>query len=207
MPARRNGPVSSNVRRHKMPHSPTRPYTKLAQLETYLFEIVTERFRTQGSIDAFDFFCIVIWKANRAKSRIAKRLLGRSNVSLEVLISELTKTIFCAESHQERLRILMKDWNFRLPMSSAILTVLYPEDFTVYDVRVCDELGKFHELAESAKAEVVWLGYERYRSAVIENTPRQTILRERDRELWGKSFAKQLEIQIQDGFAKPEVLA
>jgi hypothetical protein len=28
-------------------------------------------------------------------------------------------------------------------MASAILTVLYPESCTVYDVRVCDVLGDF----------------------------------------------------------------
>jgi len=46
-------------------------------LEAYLFEDVHKRFKTEGSIGAFDFFSIVIWKANRAKSRIAKRLLSK----------------------------------------------------------------------------------------------------------------------------------
>jgi hypothetical protein len=37
--------------------------------------------------------------------------------------------------------ILMRDWGLRLPMASAILTVLFPEEFTVYDQRVCGSLS------------------------------------------------------------------
>ena len=42
------------------------------------------------------------------------------------------------------MRILIEDWAFRLPMASAILTVLYPDSFTVYDIRVCSELQNHH---------------------------------------------------------------
>ena len=41
----------------------------------------------------------------------------------------------------------MTKWAFRLPTASAILTVLYPDVFTVYDRRVCKVLGAFDQLA------------------------------------------------------------
>lgn len=48
-------------------------YQRYYDLETFLFEDVYRRFRDNGSIGAFEFFSIVIWKANRAKSITAKR--------------------------------------------------------------------------------------------------------------------------------------
>ena len=48
-------------------------YLRYYDLERYLFEDVHRRFHEEGSIGAFDFFSIVIWKANRAA-----RWLGRT---------------------------------------------------------------------------------------------------------------------------------
>jgi hypothetical protein len=61
-------------------------------LEPYLFDIVSPRFHQEGSLNAFDFFSIVIWKANRAKSRIAKRLLSQapSYTDLEAAVFAIT---------------------------------------------------------------------------------------------------------------------
>lgn len=45
-------------------------------------------------------------------------------------------------------------------MASAILTVLYPEEFTVYDIRACEQLGGGHEKAgNTSKFEQMWRGY------------------------------------------------
>ena len=53
-------------------------YLRYYDLETYLFEDVRRRFHAERSLSAFDFFSIVIWKANRAKSKIAHRLLSKA---------------------------------------------------------------------------------------------------------------------------------
>jgi hypothetical protein len=89
----------------------------------------------------------------------------------------------------------MKDWGFYLPIASAILTVLWPEEFTIFDVRVCDELvrdkrGDFHKLSNLIP-EHVWPGYCRYRKAVKRAVP-SLHLRDKDRFLWGRSAALQL---------------
>lgn len=53
----------------------TLDYLRYYDLEAYLFEDVRKRFQKEGVLSAFDFFSIVIWKANRAKSKVAHRLL------------------------------------------------------------------------------------------------------------------------------------
>ena len=50
-------------------------YLKYFDREFYLFDEVYSRFHAEHSLGAFDFFSIGIWKANRAKSRIARKLL------------------------------------------------------------------------------------------------------------------------------------
>src|SRR5262249_35589719 len=107
-------------------------YTKYYRLEQYLFKEVGPRFRKEGCLTAEAFFCIVIWKANRAKSKTAAKLLQKAKVRcLAEGVQKLTSALVEASSSKERMRILIKDWGFRLPMASAVLTVLYPEEFTV----------------------------------------------------------------------------
>lgn len=81
-----------------------------------------------------DFFCIVVWKANRATSKIATRLLDKAKIRhLAERVHDLTSALFHAADAKQRMRILVKDWSLRLPVASAVLTVLYPEEFTVYE--------------------------------------------------------------------------
>jgi len=175
-------------------------------LEAYLFEDVHSRFQTEGSLSAFDFFSIVIWKANRAKPRVAKRLLARApekGTDLDAIVRNLTKSLFDAQTHRERLRILLEDWGFLLPMASAVLTVLWPDFFTVYDVRACEQLDGHHELANWSRFDRIWAGYEQFRDAVRAAGPDGLALRDKDRYLWGRSSALQLEEDIATRFAKP----
>ena len=175
---------------------------KLYDLERYLFEDVQNSFHRHGQLPAFDFFCIIIWKANRAKTKIAQRLLNKADGvnDLEAQVRELTSTIFQASGPNERLRILMVDWGFRLPMASAILTVLYPKEFTVYDVRVCDELNNHHMLQNKTKFEGLWEGYQRFVEDVSSTYPEIHSLRDKDRAHWAKSFEKQLRRDIENEF-------
>jgi hypothetical protein len=118
-------------------------YLSYYDLEQYLFEQVGPRFHSEHSIGAFDFFSIVIWKANRAKSKIAERLRRKAQPGedLDAIARRLTASLYGARDACERLRLLLdeKEWGFRLPMASAVLTVLWPEEFTVYDFRACEQ--------------------------------------------------------------------
>lgn len=102
------------------------------------------------------------------------------------------------------MRILTADWKFRLPMASAILTVLYPEAFTVYDVRVCDELGKHYGIQDRSKFDGLWADYCVYLQDVRDREPSVLKLRDKDRVLWARSFEKQLREDISTLFSKDQ---
>lgn len=181
---------------------PADEFLQYYNLENYLFDVVQRRFAASGTLSAFDFFCIVIWKANRAKSRIAERLLehGPGYADLESAVGALLAEVSAAEDVKGRLRVLMSGWKFRLPMASAILTALYPEEFTVYDVRVCGALNAFHNLESRSNFESLWAGYSEFVAAVRGQAPQHPHLRDKDRFLWAQSFARQLQSDIADQF-------
>lgn len=68
-------------------------FRALYDIEKYLFDTVHKRFINQGHISAPDFFLIVIWKSNRSKSKIAKRLLKMGYPSLEVAVNSITAEV------------------------------------------------------------------------------------------------------------------
>ncbi len=176
-------------------------YSTYYYLEEYLFDQVSSRFETDQTVSVFDFFCIVIWKANRAKSKVAERLRKRSDGDLDKAVGMLVSEIAGANSKRDRLSVMLEKWGFRLPMASAILTVLYPDEFTVYDVRVCDILGDFHD-AQNKKFDKLWDRYTAYIDRVRASVPSKRKLRDKDRYLWGESFATQLDRDIKIGFRK-----
>lgn len=172
-------------------------------LETYLFEDVRSRFGLEGSLGAFDFFAIVMWKANRAKSIIAKllrRMDPGKRIALEPIVRDLTGSLRRASDDKERMRVLVQKWGFRLPMATAILSVLWPKEFTVYDVRVCQELKGFERLTNLVRFDRVWTGYCEYREAVQASVRTTMSIRDKDRFLWASSVARQLEADIASGF-------
>jgi hypothetical protein len=183
----------------------TKNYLRYYDLKTYLFEDVRRRFHKEKKLDAFDLFSIIIWKANRAKSQLAHRLINQAG-SLEGAAAQFTRALFKAKSPEERLLLSMETWGFHLPMASAILTVLWPKDFTVFDIRVCGELahaemGDFTRLGKIS-AKRIWPQYCAYRKAVERAAPRQNLLRDKDEFLWGRSSARQLVKDIAGGFPK-----
>ena len=179
-----------------------RDFRELYHLERYLFENVTPRFQQFGVLSTFDFFCVVVWKANRSKSKVAARLLSQGHNDLESAVAKLITSIFEAPNEKMRLKVLIDGWKFRLPMASAILSVLYPDAFTVYDTRVCDALGAFHSAQDKTNFDLLWEDYQSFILAVEQKSPDEYTLRDKDRWLWGKSFCHQLENDIKAKFVK-----
>lgn len=79
----------------------------------------------------------------------------------------------------------MKDWHFGLPMASGIRSVCWPDDFTVYDLRVRESPIDFPELNNLTDFERNWTGYENYKKPVAESVALQMNLRDKDRYVWG----------------------
>jgi hypothetical protein len=175
-------------------------YIKYFDSERFLFEDVHQRFHENHFLDAFDFFSIIIWKANRAKSKIAKRMLQENlpgERSLEARCRALTEALYSEPTPKERLRLLIKGWGFALPMASAILTVCWPDEFTIYDYRVRELLGELPNLGSDFEAQ--WKFFEEYKAQVIAITEARD-LRDKDRYLSGKSKANQLKNDILESF-------
>lgn len=177
-------------------------YLKYFDREKYLFDDVSSRFHVEHSLGAFDFFSIIIWKANRAKSKIARKLLNKDlkgKHDLESRCRALTKLLYDAPDHKERLRLLINDWGFALPMASAILAVCWPDEFAVYDYRVRDQLKGFAKL-NTTNFEKLWRGYQQYMAGVSKLAPSDLNLRDKDRFLYGRSNAVQLKQDIRQSF-------
>ena len=171
-------------------------------LERYLLKTVRSRFLKQGWIGAFDFFSIVIWKANRAKSKMANKICCVSGKKdLEKICRKITKSLGEAKADKERMYILVSKWKFRLPMASAILTILYPKNFTVYDYRAAEQVGDDSKLNTKSNFEAIWTGYLKFKSFVVKKGKGKT-LRDKDRYLFGRSRMEDLKRDIKSGFKK-----
>jgi hypothetical protein len=166
----------------------SRDFSKYYYLEHYLFTDIHNRFNKHAKIDAVDFYMLLAWKANRAKNKHKRRLAKRTNGVFATAVKEISKGLCNCTSAKERLALLMGKWGFRLPTSTAILTVLYPNEFTIYDERVCRELEGFQQLANWKFSDDLWNEYQRFIEAVRNEVPEKKCLRDKDRYIWGRSF-------------------
>jgi hypothetical protein len=174
-------------------------YSKLANIETYIFTEVHEKFHQNHEIDAFDFFCIAIFKANRAKSKLAKRIIDKFG-DLENGCITISKTVYNAANHKERYIYLRFECGFGLPTVSAYLSVFYPNDFSIYDYRVCDMLDKHHKAKSKINRDSSWEAYQAYLADVKPFIPKGGTFRDADKILWGKSFYEGLVKNIEESF-------
>jgi hypothetical protein len=78
---------------------------------------------------------------------MTKRRLERLGGSFSSAVSKIASALAETLEPKDNCKRSCVIGSFRLPMVTAILTVLYPLDFTVYDICVCDGLGRFHNLA------------------------------------------------------------
>jgi len=173
-------------------------YAQFADDEAYLFDVVSQRFSDQGWLGAFDVMSIARWKAERARSHFARRVVVKSGQSLEAGSRMLTRAIAAASDNAERFRVVCGIWGFPLPTGTALLTVCFPTDFTVYDVRVCTELDAFQHLAAKTRVESRWTGYQEFVVAVRQAAPPGLTLRECDRWLWGRSRHRDLQKLVRE---------
>jgi hypothetical protein len=154
--------------------------------ESYLFPELARLFAETGQLDPTALYLILDWKAPRARTRHLARVSKIAGGDFEKAAGKIASDLIATVSPEERMGVLLTKWGFRLPTASAILAVLYPDTFTVYDIRVCDALGDFHKLGDMAWSPAAWRRYQQFIDAVCANTPAGLSLRDRDRWLWGK---------------------
>jgi hypothetical protein len=170
-------------------------------LEEYLFTGVATRFRENGSLNAFDVLAIATWKAVRARTYVARRLCTLGNGHIEAGAITLASAGSLQKDPKDRFKAVIVELGFGLPMGTAILTVLDQESFSVYDVRVCEELktDRFRTLVNKTSLESLWSGYLEYVAAVRAACPSGLSLRNCDRYLWARNVTNGLQQVVREG--------
>ena len=155
------------------------------------FPELARRFAATGRITSEEMYLILAWKAGRARTRQRDRLVSKAGGSFGAAVKSITAGLRATPDPEQRLKLLMNKWGFRLPTASAILAVLYPKEFTVYDVRVCNVLGDFNGLRWRPWSPTLWQEYRRFMQAVRKKAPRRLkSWPDCDRWLWGRDRQK-----------------
>jgi hypothetical protein len=165
-------------------------YLRYYFLEEYLFKEVHAYFRETKTLTSEKFFAIVIWKSNRAKTNVLAGIsrYGKSTEELMLHVAEATPL--------DKVKVLADIDGIGIPIASAILTVCYPEEYTVVDYRACATLATLLEVdnkllqkrlgGDPASSPEAYLKYvERCQE---EARKRGLDLRTFDRMLWGFDF-------------------
>ena len=160
-------------------------YLKYYFLEDYLFNDVNKNFQRRGYLTPEEFFAIVIWKRNASKTKILNGI--KKN---ERTIRKITSKISAAKTKEQRLNALLspKIPGIGIAFASAILTVCYPDDFTVADYRACASLKDFgEEITGNPTAKIS--AYFEYLDKCKKLAKKYNLsLRNFDRILWAKDF-------------------
>ena len=172
-------------------------YLKYYDDERYLLEEVGPKFRVSGSLEATDFLMILVWKANRAVTHHIRRLRKLGNCSFAEATGRIAASLHSRSDRKERLQVLISDWEFALPTATAVLAMLYPHEFTVYDIVVCEQLRHAYKPNLYA-GDSWWDEYESYHNKVVASTPSEFCLRDKDRYLTGQSYYKWLQDMKKD---------
>src|SRR3989344_791317 len=120
-------------------------YLKYYFLEEYLFKEVHNNFQKHGFLTPEELFAIVIWKSNRAKTKFKNESRGVVNSKTIRDVTERLDKLArnTSKNELEMLDSIMSLSGIGIPMASAILTVCYPDYFTLVDYRAKSSLVKF----------------------------------------------------------------
>lgn len=158
-------------------------YLKYYSLEDYLFNEVSANFRKKGFLTTKEFFAIVIWKSNRAKTRVLKGI-KKNGKTIRQLTSEVNKE----NDDKKKVGILEAIQGIGIPIASAILAVCYPKIFTIADYRTKESLTKKNKDFKGKPTTSI-LSYLKYSKACHKIAEEEGLsLRDTDRALWGVDF-------------------
>ena len=167
-------------------------------LEEYLFATVSRRFQAEGTLNARDFFAIVIWKSSRAKTKIRDGLAAAGK-PVDILMRE----VHDAPTPQTKVEALLKIWGIGIAMASAILTVCYTDEFTVLDWRAWETLQSWEVEGLPASWPSKPDKYVQYCRACRRLTDEPGLsLRDLDRVLWGRSWEMGLLELLESGVSR-----
>lgn len=128
----------------------------------------------QGDFTFVNLAPIVDWKSTRARSRVRENKVKDVEDVLRVVITP---------DYGDRLKVaaLTGLCGVAVPMASAIMTAIYPDDFTVIDYRALETLG----VKNPSPTVGYYLDYLNF--CRTESKVRDVSLREFDKALWQQS--------------------
>lgn len=160
----------------------------LYSLEYYLFNTVSPRFQADRTLTDYNFYAIVIWKSNRAKTKV-QRGLAQAGISTAQLIARVDEAL----TEQAKVDVLCDVWGIGIPIASAILTVCYPDTFSVLDYRVWEVLKLEGVMDLPKRAPHNPESYVRFCTVCRALANEAGIsLRDFDRALWAQSWEEDL---------------
>jgi len=158
-------------------------YFKYYFLEDYLFKTVNKNFYENKYLTPEEFLAIIIWKRNASKTKVIKGI-NASGKSVKTITNEIYKST----SREEKLQILLGIKNIGIALASAVLTVLYPDEFTVFDYRAKNSLETLN-IQIKGNPDNKPKDYFNYVDICEEQRKKYNLsLRDFDRTLWATDF-------------------
>lgn len=158
-------------------------YLEYYFLENYLLNDVKKNFWKRGYLTPKEFFAIIIWKSNRSKTRVRKGIEKNGKT-----IRQITTELFLAKTHERKLEILCSITNIGISIASAVLTVCYPNDFTVVDYRARTSLKSLGIKIKGDPTINFQAYFDYLKSCKTLSKKYELSLRDFDRALWAKDF-------------------
>ncbi len=155
--------------------------------ESSVFPAIATRGRK--SMTAEELLLVLKWKTGRLKKSYAKTVSRLPEINTAVRIANKRG------EEVEAIQDLCKIDEIGVPVASAILTVCYPEKFTILDWRVLDVLEIKPGESSKWSAKDYWKRFVPRVKAERERFDRT--LRDTDRALWGLSVYRQVMELIQ----------
>ncbi|MDD4110583.1 MAG: hypothetical protein PHS54_03410 [Clostridia bacterium] len=159
-------------------------YKKYYLIEKYLFDEVSKNFYNRHFLTKEEFFVIIIWKSNRSKTKVLDGIKSTNKT-----IKQISEQIFNTKDRKNKIEILQKIDGIGLPIASAILTVCFPNEFTITDYRATRTLKTIKKGKNIKNPSSSIDNYLNYVDICIDEAKSKNIsLRELDRFLWGYDF-------------------
>jgi len=181
-------------------------------LENYIFFNVSEKFSSNHRIDAFDFYCILVWCEDVDPKKIKKQLLKKSKRdksipkrfqnNFDFVVKKISRDLFNIEDDKGKLDYLYNEWKLPLELSFAILSVCYPDIYAVFNMEAADHLDKdektnhFTRLLKLTSFDNIWERYMEYIDKLNKNINSKKRLNDKVRWIQGKEFASEVKRAI-----------
>jgi hypothetical protein len=180
-------------------------YIEFYDDEKLLFEKVGPEFRQGIDPSVMHFETLLAWKSDRPGDAHWMRLMRICGGTTEDAVASLCADIRSAEDHKARLKGLIRKWLFALPTAATILTVFYPEFFTMYDERTCRQTST-KDWSQRTFTPELWEDYCEFKDKIVALAPPGLTLRDADRYVMGKDTYESRErklARIARGEGKP----